>query len=173
MGRWTKEEIFEAHDKYLVVVREAVRTNNWGVWSEIFTEDADYIEHHFGHFSGRAAIMKFMQGCWGAYPAMYMTNFPPVWRIVDEDRGWIVGEFSNRMKDLGNGILYEARNISIFHYAGHGLFSHQEDIYNPAAMGKMINAWVAAKEQLEKEGALNEEAELARSAAAFTAQRGM
>ena len=169
MGRWTREEILETHDKYLDAVRQAVRTNDWTVWSEMYTEDADYIEHHFGHFSGRAAIRKFMQGCWGAFPAMYMTSFPPVWRIVDEDRGWLVGEFSNRMQDLGDGILYEARNISIFHYAGRGLFSHQEDFYNPAAMGKMINAWSAARERLQKEGGDNEEAELARRAESFKA----
>lgn len=56
---------------------------------------------------------------------------------------------------------------------GTGLFSHQEDIYNPAAMGKMINAWAEAREQLQKEGGDTEEAELARSAAAFTAQRSL
>jgi hypothetical protein len=171
MGRWTREELEAAFDLYVDATRKAVATGDWAHWAEMYTVDAYYHEHHFGRLWGRDAIRKFMQGCWSAYPAMHMTGFPPVWHVVDTDRGWIVGEFSNRMRDLGDGKFYAAPNISVLRYAGNNQFCHQEDFYNPAEMGEMINSWEKARAELEKAGADNEEAELARHAASFNSQK--
>ena len=55
-GKWTREELQAAHDNYVAVAQEAGRTGNWRPWAELFTEDAQYIEHHYGTFDGREAI---------------------------------------------------------------------------------------------------------------------
>ena len=45
-----------AHDNYVAAAQEAGRTGDWRPWAEMFTEDAQYIEHHYGTFDGREAI---------------------------------------------------------------------------------------------------------------------
>ena len=54
------------------------------------------------------------------------------------------------MEDLGDGRIYQEPNISILHYAGNGLFSYEEDAYNPHNMGVTIGAWIEAKKTLEE-----------------------
>jgi len=56
MGQWTREQLQEAHDHYCGVAAEAARSGNWRPWADQFTEDAVYLEHHFGKFEGREAI---------------------------------------------------------------------------------------------------------------------
>ena len=35
-------------------------TGDWVPWSECFTEDATYYEHHYGHFTGRPEILAWI-----------------------------------------------------------------------------------------------------------------
>ncbi len=82
-----------------------------------------------------------------------MTTFPITWYSIDTDKGWVICEVMNRMEDLGDGRIYQEPNITILHYAGDGLFSYEEDAYNPHNMGVMVGAWIKAKKRLESEGA--------------------
>ena len=66
------------------------------------------------------------------------------WKVV-LDKGWVFCEVMNRMEDLGDGKIYEEPNLTILHYAGNGLFSYEEDAYNPHNMGQTIGAWIEAK----------------------------
>jgi hypothetical protein len=50
------------------------------------------------------------------------------------------------MIDPGDGGVYEEANITVLHYAGDMHFSYEEDVYNPAKFGDMIQAWMAARE---------------------------
>ncbi|MDQ3293939.1 MAG: nuclear transport factor 2 family protein, partial [Actinomycetota bacterium] len=34
---------------------------------------------------------------------------------------------------------------TVLHYAGDGLWSYEEDAYNPANMGEMVTGWIAAR----------------------------
>ena len=49
-------------------------------------------------------------------------------------------------KDPGDGSVHQAHNITVLHYAGDMKFSYEEDAYNPAAFGPMIQGWQAAYE---------------------------
>jgi hypothetical protein len=40
--------------------------------------------------------------------------------------------------------VHQAHNITVLHYAGDMKFSYEEDAYNPAAFGPMIQAWTEA-----------------------------
>jgi hypothetical protein len=73
-----------------------------------------------------------------------MNSFPHAWCVCDEERGWWVCRIENRMKDPGDGSVHQAHNITVLHYAGDMKFSYEEDAYNPAAFGPMIQAWTEA-----------------------------
>jgi hypothetical protein len=45
------------------------------------------------------------------------------------------------MADPGDGSVHEEPNITILRYAGDGLFSNEEDVYNPARYLPMVQAW--------------------------------
>jgi hypothetical protein len=38
-------------------------------------------------------------------------------------------------------LFSEAPNLTILHYAGEGLFSYEEDVYNPARFLQMVVGW--------------------------------
>ncbi len=84
-----------------------------------------------------------------SWPASSMTAFPVTWYSIDENKGWVFCEVMNRMEDLGDGKIYQEPNITILHYAGNGLFSYEEDAYNPHNMGVTIGAWIEKKKELE------------------------
>jgi hypothetical protein len=78
------------------------------------------------------------------WPNRDMNSFPHAWCVCDEERGWWVCRIENRMKDPGDGSVHQAHNITVLHYAGDMKFSYEEDAYNPAAFGPMIQAWTEA-----------------------------
>lgn len=150
MGRWAREEIEQAFDKYQAAALKAGQTGDWRDWANCFTEDATYFEHHYGRFWGRERIFEWISKTMSEFPAKHMTAFPITWYSIDEDKGWIFCEVMNRMEDLGDGRIHQEPNISILHYAGNGLFKYEEDAYNPHNMGAMIGEWLKAREAMEK-----------------------
>jgi hypothetical protein len=148
MGRWHRDELEEAFDKYREAARKGSSTGDWEDWVNCFTPDGTYIEHVDGDFWGRDSIRKWINELMAPWPICEMTAFIFDWYTIDEDKGWIITRVMNRMNDLGDGRIYEERNMTILRYAGNGMFSGQEDVYNPANFEKMITEWVMAK--LEK-----------------------
>jgi hypothetical protein len=49
------------------------------------------------------------------------------------------------MSDPGNGNSYSETNWTMIDYAGDGLFSREEDIYNIANFVRLFEEWEAAK----------------------------
>ncbi len=144
-GRWDRQELQAAHDHYVSVANEVARTGDWRPWVELFTEDAEYIEHHFGVFRGRAAILTWISETMSQWPNSEMRSFPHDWCVCDPERGWWICQIENRFDDPGDGQTYQASNVTILKYAGNMQFSSEEDVYNPAAFGPVVSAWMAAK----------------------------
>ena len=145
MGTWTRDELQAAHDGFVEAATEAGRTGDWTIWADRFTEDAEYHEHLYGRFHGRAEITAWITKTMGEWPNSEMKYFPHNWCVCDEERGWWICEIENRFEDPGDGKIYEASNITILKYAGDGRFSSEEDVYNPAAFAPMVKAWMDAK----------------------------
>jgi ketosteroid isomerase-like protein len=153
MGTYSRQELEDAFAAYRAAGEEAGRTGDWAAWADQFTEDAVYIEHHYGRFDGREAIRDWISGCMGEFPGSAMPEFPIGWYVVDEERGWIVCQVFNRMIDPGDGSVHEMDNLTVLHYAGDGLWSYEEDVYNPADFEKMVRGWLDVRRQVREAGA--------------------
>lgn len=149
MARWKRKEIEGAFDKFQEAALKGAKTKDWSDWAARFTEDATYYEHHYGRFWGRENILNWITNTMNQWPASEMTAFPVSWYSIDEDKGWVICEVMNRMRDLGDGKIYQEPNLTILHYAGKGLFKYEEDAYNPHNMGVTIGAWIEAERALE------------------------
>lgn len=148
MGQWTRDELEAAFTAYQARAAEAGRTGDWAAWADQFTDDATYVEHHYGRFEGREAIRSWIAETMSAFPGRDMPEFPIGWYVIDEDRGWVVCQVFNRMADPGDGSIHEADNVTILHYAGDGLWSYEEDVYNPAHFATMVAGWVQRRREL-------------------------
>ena len=149
MGRWTRDELEEAFDAYQKTALAAGMSCNWREWADMFTEDATYVEHHYGEFGGREAIYNWIQKTMEEPINREMKFFPIDWYTIDEDRGWIIAKVWNRMSDPGDGSIHQEHNITILRYAGNMKWSYEEDVYNPAHFGKMIKGWMKSKSACE------------------------
>jgi hypothetical protein len=141
MPHWNRAELEDAFAHYGAEVQAASDGGDWGRFADLFTEDATYDEHLYGTFSGREQIRDWIVATMTTRPGSWMPSFPASWSVVDEERGRIVCEISNRMQDPGDGSIHEATNVTILTYAGDGLFSKEEDVYNPARFVTAISAW--------------------------------
>lgn len=144
MGRFSREELQQAHDRMVEVANASAASGDWGPWSEMFTEDARYDEHHYGVMHGRAEILAWISETMTTWPNSEMKAFPHDWCVCDEERGRWICQIQNRFVDPGDGGVYEAPNITILEYAGNMQFSSEEDVYNPARFAPVVRAWIDA-----------------------------
>jgi hypothetical protein len=83
------------------------------------------------------------------FPNNQFTYFPIEWAVFDEERGWIVCEVQNRLNDLGDGKIFQASNFTRLVYAGDGMWSYEEDVYNPESMAVCVKAWMDHRRSLK------------------------
>ena len=135
------DEIRSAYAAFHRQVEGFVATGDWSGYADLFTEDAEYVEHAMGTFRGREEIRAWSVRTMTTYPGRVMTGFPLAWQVVDEETARLVCEVRNPMPDPGDGTLLEEPNITIMTYAGEGLFSREEDVYNPLRFHDMAMRW--------------------------------
>ena len=114
MGQWSKEEIETAFVEYQRRAAESGAGGDWRPWADLFTEDAEYIEHLYGRMHGREAIYRWIQKTMSEYPGSDMPDFPIEWYTIDEDKGWVICQVWNRMCDPGDGTLHQ-EYLSLIH----------------------------------------------------------
>lgn len=148
MGKWSRAELEAGFEHYQSEVRQAVALGDWGIFADLFTKDATYLEHVYGRFRGREEIRSWITKTMSTFPGNSMPAFPAKWYVIDDDRGWIVADIVNRMADPGDGSLHEASNITVLHYAGDNQFSHEEDVYNPMEFMTTVTAWAKRAREL-------------------------
>jgi len=144
MGSFDRDEMAAAFARYSAAADEAGRTGDWRPWVECFTPDVHYIEHMYGEFHGHDELLDWITRTMSAWPFTQMQEFPWDWYTIDAEQGWIIGQVENRFVDPGDGRIYQGANWTRLVYAGDGLFSSEEDVYNPATFGPMVEAWLTA-----------------------------
>ena len=157
MAKWTRKSC-SGHDSTPSRSRGGRRTNDWRAWADMFTEDATYVEHHYGTFEGRDAIHAWISETMAQWPNSEMKEFPHDWCVCDEERGWWICQIENRFVDPGDGEVYQAYNLTVLKYAGNMQFSSEEDAYNPANFAPVVKAWIDAKRK-RQEGLINSDAD--------------
>ena len=153
--RFSRAELAAAFAIFEAEVDAAARTRDWDGWVAHYTDDVDYVEHAMGTMKGREQVRDWIYRTMTAFPGSHMTAFPSLWHVIDEDTGRVVIELDNPMRDAGDGVIISATNISIITYAGNGLWSRQEDIYNPLRFMAAGMKWCRRAQAL---GTLDEEA---------------
>lgn len=148
MGTWPRSELERAFAEYQQAASRSAATGDWEGWVGKFTEDAEYVEHLYGIMHGREAIRAWITQTMSTYPGNEMTDFPIGWSVIDEERGWVVCQVWNRMRDPGDGSTHQAYNFTLLKYAGNGRWSYEEDIYNPSHFVTMIEGWEARRAAL-------------------------
>jgi hypothetical protein len=150
VGTFTRQEIEDAFQRFQDKAELSATSGDWQAWSESFTEDAEYYEHHYGRFKGRDAIREWIQKTMDEPINNEMRAFPIDWYVIDEEKGWVLCQVANVMDDPGDGSDHREYNWTLLHYAGDGQFSYEEDMYNPVEFGTMIKGWLKAKKAASK-----------------------
>lgn len=154
-SRFSRAELAQAFAVFEATVDQAARTRDWDAWVAHYTPDVDYVEHAHGTMKGRDEVRDWIYRTMTTFPGSHMTAFPALWHVIDEDTGRVICELNNPMRDPGDGTVISATNISIITYAGGGLWSRQEDVYNPMEFMRAAMAWCR---KAAKFGNLDEEA---------------
>ncbi len=145
-GTFGADEITEAYAALHAGVRDHVRTGDWDDFALNFTEDATYVEHAFGTLHGRDEIREWSVRTMTSFPGSVMTGFPLAWQVVDAPTSRLLCEVRNLMPDPGDGSVHEQSNLTIMTFAGDGLFSCEEDVYNPLRFLRMTLRWARVAE---------------------------
>jgi SnoaL-like domain len=151
----SRVELEGALEHYQATVRRASTSGDWTLFASLFTANAKYNEHAYGRFEGRDRIAAWAVRTMTSFPGNCMVEFPVAWAVYDADRGWIVCEIRNLMRDPGDGSVHETPNTTILHYADENLFSYEEDVYNPMNFAAMVAGWARvadAHDRLPDEG---------------------
>lgn len=154
MGQYSRAELERALASYNMARDRASETGDWTIWVEVFTDDADYIEHAFGVFKGKGQIRDWITTVMAPFPHM---TFPQDWVAFDEENGAVVFQCQNRLEHPtdSNGEPFQFPSWTRLTYAGNGKWSCEEDIYNPARdANRVIAAWIKAGGKLEAEPTL-------------------
>lgn len=141
---YDRDEIAEALARYRAAADQAGIDGNWRPWVKCSTPDLHYIEHMYGEFHGREAVLAWITKTMGVWPFTHMQLFPWDWCTIDAEQGWVIGQIENRFVDPGDGGIYQGANWTRLVYAGDGLFSSEEDVYNPSEFAPVVEAWLAA-----------------------------
>jgi hypothetical protein len=149
MGRFTRDEIQAALDHYTTVVEGCTASGDWSPFADLFTEDVHYIEHHYGEMHGREALREWIVEVMTPFPHM---TFPHDWIAWDDDNDAVVIGIQNQLNHPTDpdGEPFKFANWTRLVYAGDGLFSSEEDVYNPNRDApRVVGAWIAAGGKLE------------------------
>ena len=148
---FTRGEIEDAFAEY----QRRVRGGDWSSWSELFVDDAVYLEHEYGTFYGRDAIREWIVATMNK--AVGMT-FPVEWYVIEEDR--VIWYTWNQFPQLPGRAAsdFQFAVVSILRYAGGGRWASQEDVYNAKEAEAVLTEYLHAAEAagVDFDGALQE-----------------
>jgi hypothetical protein len=135
MSAFPRSEVEAAHERY-VETRERIRRGelSYGALALHFTDDGTFIDPAWGRCVGRKAIEEVLVL---SMAGLDDWSFPHEWRIVEGNRlvaSWLL-RLPGRRPDGG---YFQARGLSIFEYAGSGLFSYEEDVLNVMHVMQLI-----------------------------------
>lgn len=149
MAKYSRVELERALQVYNEARDRASVTGDWSIWAEVFTDDAEYVEHAYGIMHGKEQIRDWITKVMAPFPHM---TFPQDWVVYDEDNGAVLFQCQNRLEHPTdpNGEPFQFPSWTRLVYAGSNKWRSEEDIYNPARdANRVIRAWLAAGGRFE------------------------
>lgn len=120
----------------------------WDDWANLFTEDADYVEHVLGNLKGREAIRAWIKPIMEQYLEIYTAY---EWHSVDPENGRVIVYMQNRRDHpSGQGVI-DFPGITILDYAGNGLWKREEDFWAVPAATRANEEYGAARKQFDRD----------------------
>lgn len=110
-------------------------------WSDLFTTDADYIEHYWGRFKGSAEIKVFVQSVMKSMPEVYSVL---EWYVIGDDKVCFYVQNRRDNPDPDGVPYFDVPQISTIWYAGDGLWSREEAFWSVTAARSTKDAFEAA-----------------------------
>ena len=141
-GQYSHTQLLEALEVYNQARDRSSQSGDWSIWASVFTEDALYIEHVYGEFHGRQEIEEWICKVMAPFPNM---TFPQDWVATDEEKGAVVFQCQNVLPPplQDNGRAFSFPSWTRLVYAGDGLWSLEEDVYNPSRdANPTVKAWL-------------------------------
>ncbi len=135
-----RSEVEAEFVKYQQVSAEAASSGNWDPWADQFSDDAIYVEHHYGVMRGQPAIRTWIKSVMTG-PASHM-DFPVVHHSIEGDV--VYSYILNRFLPPGGGTPFQFPVVTILCYAGNGQWCYEEDVYNPLEGARMMTAMGSA-----------------------------
>lgn len=130
------EEVRAAWENFVAVGD----SGDWEAWADLHTVDGVWVEHHLGTFQGRDAIKRAIVDVMAMAPSD--MRFPVEWVAFDGDR--VVYYPWQELPHPSGGEPFRFGCVTVLQYAGDGLFSYQEDLYNPNEGERVFTEWIAA-----------------------------
>ena len=147
MVSFSLEELQSHYENFKRVSDHCAQTADYNAFADLFTDDCVYVEHVFGEMHGREAVRQWIVPLMKTYPNNKMIKYTHDWVYFDAGTAEMVFCARTHMADVGDGMDYTATNWTRLKYAGLGLFSLEEDIYNRANFVALIERWEAAAQQ--------------------------
>jgi ketosteroid isomerase-like protein len=138
---YSRTEVEEAYQQFV----KAGDAGDWDAWADLHSEDGLWVEHHLGTCTGRDEIREMINRVMKPVPMML---FPVDWHIVEGNRV-VYYPWQVFPDPKGGDEVYRFGCVTILEYAGDGLWSRQEDVYNPNEADAVVKRWIAAGGKLD------------------------
>jgi hypothetical protein len=132
----SRAEVDEAYHHFIATGD----SGDWNAWADLHSEDGLWVEHHLGVFEGREAIRKAIIDVMKPVP---MMQFPVEWHAIDGNRV-VFYPWQVFPDPSGGDAVHRFGCVTILEYGGDGLWSRQEDLYNPREAADVVKNWLAA-----------------------------
>jgi hypothetical protein len=137
MAEFARDEVEKA---FRVYWQTGAVGEDWDAWADLFTEDAEHVEHILGRRKGRETIRAWIKPTMAGVPELYTALG---WYVIDGDR--VVCEAINRRDHPGpQGGVIDFPGVTILRYAGNGRWWYEEDYWVLAEAEKAGKAYAEA-----------------------------
>ncbi len=119
---------------------------DWDAWADLFTEDAQYVEHVLGNLHGREAIRNWIKPTMEQFCELYTAY---EWHTVDPEQGRVIVYMQNRRDHPSGSGVIDFPGITILDYAGKQQWKKEEDYWAVPTAHKATEEYSKARKELD------------------------
>jgi hypothetical protein len=143
MSQFSREELERAFELYWST---GAVGEDWDAWADLFTEDAEYVEHVLGTMKGREAIRGWIKPIMEQFCELYTAY---EWHTIDEAAGRVIVYMQNRRDHPSGTGTIDFPGITILDYAGNNRWQREEDYWAVPRAHASVEEYAAACKQFD------------------------